>query len=71
MPDRLRMFALTPCQRMTMNAAPTATGSAMTATSAERRWNRNSRQTSATAMNSSANVTSRWAIERSISLERS
>jgi hypothetical protein len=56
---------------MTMNAAPTATGSAMTATSAERRWNRNSRQTSATAMNSSANVTSRWAIERSISLERS
>ena len=41
------MFALTPCQCITMNAASTPTGSATTATKAERRWNRNTAQTSA------------------------
>jgi hypothetical protein len=71
MPPRLRMFALTPCQCITMNAVSTPTGSVTTATKAERRWNRNRAQTSATTMNSSMSLSRRLSTARSMRSERS
>ena len=71
MPPSDMMLALTPCQRMTTNAARTPIGKATTATSAERRWNRKTAQTSATTMNSSMSFVRRLSTARSISSERS
>ena len=71
MPPSDMMLALTPCQRMTTNAASTPIGNATTATSAERRWNRKIAQTSATTMNSSTSLARRLSTARSISCERS
>ena len=65
------MLALTPCHCMTVKAASTPMGSVTTATSAERRWNRNTAQTTATTMNSSTSFTRRLSMARSMSCERS
>ncbi|MNS78777.1 hypothetical protein D3C72_1124080 [compost metagenome] len=71
MPPSDMMLALTPCQCITMKAASTPIGNATTATSAERRWNRKTAQTSATTMNSSTSLPRRLSTARSISSERS
>ncbi len=70
-PPSDRMLALMPCQCITMNAVSTPTGSVTTATSAERRWNRNTAQTSATTMNSSMSFSRRLSTARSMSFDRS
>ena len=71
MPPRLRMLALTPCQCITMNAASSPTGNVITATRAERRWNKKITHTSATTMNSSTSLSRRLSTARSMSKERS
>jgi len=71
MPPSDMMFALMPCQRMIRNAAITPSGSAMMATSAERRCHRKIAQTAATTMNSSISFAERLSMARSISALRS
>jgi hypothetical protein len=56
---------------MTMKLARMPSGSVTMATKAERRWNRNTTQTSATTMNSSISLWLRFSTARSIRLERS
>ena len=65
------MFALTPWYDMTMNAISTPSGSETMATNADRKWNRNTTQTSATTTNSSISLSLRLSTARLIKLERS
>ncbi len=65
------MFALMPCSRITMNADSTAIGVTITTIRPDRMWNRNTKHTSATTMNSSSNLRFRLSSARPISAERS
>jgi len=71
MPPRDMMLALMPCSRMTTKAESTAIGVTITTISPERTWNRNTRHTSATTMNSSSSLRLRLSTARWISVERS
>ena len=71
MPPSDMALALMPCCCITMKAASTPSGSETMATSALRRWNRNTRQTSATTANSSSSLPPRLRTARSIRPERS
>ena len=70
-PPKDMMLALTPCQFMTEKAARIPNGKLTMATSAERKWNRNSAQTNVTTMNSSISRSRKVATDRWISSERS
>ncbi|KAA8636973.1 hypothetical protein FZN37_004374 [Enterobacter hormaechei] len=71
MPPSDMMLALTPWYRITRKAAITPSGSEMIATNAERRWNRNTRHTTATTMNSSISLCVRLSTARLIKPDRS
>ncbi len=71
MPPSDMMLALMPCAFITMKADATAIGVTITTISPERRWNRNTKQTSATTRNSSSSLPLRWSTARWISEERS
>ena len=71
MPPRDMMLAPSPWIFMTMNAKRIETGMEMIATSAERKWNRNTRQTSATTIDSSISVWVSVSTARSIKAVRS
>ena len=70
-PPRLMMSAPTPCRRMTRNAINRATGSVITATSADRAWNRKIAHTRATISISSRSFQPRWWMASSIRMDRS
>jgi hypothetical protein len=70
-PPKDMMLALMPCPFMMINAINTPKGSETMATKAERRWNRKTRHTKATTMNSWSSLLLRLSTAARISSERS